>query len=63
MAISLWNLAVLYYNLERMVEAKPLITRAVAIFERTLGDQHPRTLNAAWVVAGDSREWGVGCRV
>jgi len=40
-AISLWNLAVLYYDMKRIAEAKPLIDRAVAIFDRTLDKEHP----------------------
>jgi hypothetical protein len=42
----MWNLAVLYYRMNRVAEAKPLIDRAVEIFDRTLGKDHPRTQNA-----------------
>jgi len=45
-ATSLWNLAALYYSLNRLDESKPLITRTVAIFDRTLGQDHPHTINA-----------------
>jgi len=45
-AINLLNLAALYYSLDRLEEAKPLITRTVAIFDHTLGQDHPNTISA-----------------
>jgi hypothetical protein len=45
-ATSLWNMAALYYTMNRLTDAKPLISRAITIFERTLGAQHPHTINA-----------------
>jgi Tetratricopeptide repeat len=45
-ALSLWSIAALYYSMNHLDEAKPLITRAVSIFEQRLGDQHPDTLSA-----------------
>jgi hypothetical protein len=32
--------------MNRLAEAKPLITQAVSILEQTLGNQHPHTLSA-----------------
>jgi hypothetical protein len=32
--------------MNRVAEAKPLITQAVEIFDRTLGNDHPHTIKA-----------------
>ena len=42
-ALSLNNLAVLYWYQGRLAEAGPLCERALAIFERALGPDHPDT--------------------
>ncbi|KAM3094757.1 tetratricopeptide repeat protein [Phormidesmis sp. 146-35] len=39
-------MAVLYDSLNRLDEAKPLIPRTVAIFDRTLGQDHPHATSA-----------------
>ena len=41
-ALGLNNLAVLYHAQARYSEADPLFARALAIWERTLGPEHPR---------------------
>ncbi len=41
-AVSLTNLAALYYNQGKYTEAEPLYKRALAIVEKTLGPEHPR---------------------
>ncbi|WP_254712458.1 tetratricopeptide repeat protein [Leptolyngbya iicbica] len=45
-AISLWNIAALYLSMGRLEDAKPIITRAVQIFEQRLGSDHPYTVGA-----------------
>ncbi len=42
-ALSLNNLAGLYFAQERYSEAEPLYIRALAIWEKTLGPEHPNT--------------------
>ena len=42
-AESLNNMAELYYRTKRYREARPLFERALAIRERVLGEDHPRT--------------------
>ena len=42
-AISLNNLAALYWNMGSYDKAEPLLVRALAIFEKVLGSQHPNT--------------------
>jgi len=43
---SLFNIAVLYYNMGRYSQALPLIQRAVKICEQTLNPDHPTTQSA-----------------
>ena len=42
-AVRLANLAAIYSELDRHVDALPLEERALAISEATLGPDHPRT--------------------
>ncbi len=49
--MSLNNLADLYYHQNRLSEAEALLTRALAIRERILGENHPDTLNTQKLLA------------
>ena len=46
MAIRLNNLAQLLQATNRLAEAEPLMRRALAIFETSLGPDHPNTVTA-----------------
>ena len=46
MAIRLNNLAQLLQDTNRLAEAEPLMRRALAIFETSLGPDHPNTVIA-----------------
>ena len=41
MATDVNNLAALYYNQGKYAQAEPLVQRALAIWEKTLGPEHP----------------------
>ena len=43
---SLFNMAALYYQLERYSQALPLIQRAIQIYEQTLNPDHPTIQSA-----------------
>ncbi len=45
-AASLFNLAALYYNTHRYIEALQSIQLAIQIYEQTLGNTHPTTQSA-----------------
>lgn len=42
--MTLGNLAILYYNQRNYEQAKPLLERALAIYENALGPDHPQTV-------------------
>ena len=46
MATSLNNLAVLYRDQGRYAQAEPLFQRALAIWEKALGPEHPNVATA-----------------
>jgi len=43
-ALSLNNLALLYYNQGNYDDAEPLYKRGLAIYEKALGPKHPNTI-------------------
>ena len=45
MAADLNNLAGLLYDTNRLEEAEPLFRRALAIWEKSLGPDHPYTMS------------------
>ncbi len=60
MANALNNLAVLYKNQGRYTEAEPLYKRALAIFEKALGPEHPSVATSLENYAVLLRETGRG---
>ena len=52
MAVTLNNLAVLYKSEGRLDEAAALYHRALSIFERTLGPEHPKAITCRKNSAG-----------
>lgn len=45
-ALTLWNMGAFRYDQGRLQEAEALLVQALKMFQRVLGDQHPRTLSA-----------------
>ena len=50
-ANSLHNLASLYFNQGRKIEAEALYARAAAIFLKTFGDEHPSYIETSRILA------------